>query len=176
MVSYQKTGCTGGMPIPALAGSRAPGLAMSRDGQVPREAGSREQPVHSRGSYGCIASRGGRGAPLRSSGDLPPGEALPRGASRSAVPLTGGRIPGYAGAPAQRLERVLRSTAAPRHTSPRQLLHALPSALASCFALPCPSMDSYLLHGPGQFLDRFAVSPSPCSRAPASGIPVRNPG
>ena len=35
MVSYQKTACTGEMPIPALAGSRAPGLA-----------------VHSSGSYG----------------------------------------------------------------------------------------------------------------------------
>jgi hypothetical protein len=28
-----------------------------------------------------------------------------------------------------------------------------------------PSMGSYLLHGPGQPLDRFPFSPSPCSRA-----------
>ena len=27
----------------------------------------------------------------------------------------------------------------------------------------------YLLYGPGQLLDRFPVSPSPCSRAPACG-------
>ena len=131
MVSYQKTGCIGGIPIPALAGSRAPVLAMSRDEQVPREAGSRERPVHSIDSYGCIASRGGRGTLLRSSGDLTPGEAMTRGVSRSAVPLTGGRIPGYAGVPALRLERVLCSTAASRHTSPRQLLHACPT---SCMA------------------------------------------
>ncbi len=120
----------------------------------------RERPHHTSGSYGCIASRGGRGAPPRSGGDLTPGEAKTRGGIRSDIPPTGCRIPGYAGAPALCLERVFRSRASSGHTSPRQLLPAL----------------LYLLH--------------PCSRAPAwprpasrplrgltfSGIPVRNAG
>ncbi len=192
---HQQTPRHRAAPIPALTGSHAPVLAMYRDVQVvalahpcasrhsdscpsSRETGSRERPVHSSGSYGYIASRGGRGAPPRSGGDLTPGGAKTRGGIRSDIPPTGGRIPGYAGAPALRLERVFRSRAASGHTSPRQLLHALLSALAwprpvsrslcdltfSCFALPSPSMDSYLLHGPGQPLDHYAVSPSPGSR------------
>jgi hypothetical protein len=74
--------------------------------------------LHSRDSHRCIASRGGRGAPPRSGGDLTPGEAMTRGGLRSDIPLTGGRIPGCAGAPALRLERVLRSRAAHGHASP----------------------------------------------------------
>jgi hypothetical protein len=96
-----ETECFRVLHIPILAGSRAPGLAL-----------------HSSGSYGCIASRGGSGALPRSGGDLTPGVAMTRGGSRSDITPTGGRIPGYAGAPALRLERILRSSTAPVHTSP----------------------------------------------------------
>jgi hypothetical protein len=93
--------CFRQVPIPALACSPAPVLAL-----------------HSSDSHRCIASRGGRGAPPRSRGDLTPGEAMTRGGLRSDVPLTGARIPACAGAPALRLERVLRSRAALGHASP----------------------------------------------------------
>jgi len=100
-VTKRETGCFQDTPIPALACSRALALVL-----------------HSSGSYGCIASRGGRGAPTRSGGDLTPGEAMTRSGSRSDVPPTGGRIPGCAGGPALRLERVRRSRTASKHTSP----------------------------------------------------------
>jgi hypothetical protein len=100
-IDKQETGCFQDKPILALACSRALALVL-----------------HSSGSDGCIASRGGRGAPTRSGGDLTPAEAMTRSGSRSDVPPTGGRIPGCAGGPALRLERVRRSRTAPRHTSP----------------------------------------------------------
>ncbi len=78
----------------------------------------RQLALHSIRSDGCIASRGGRGAPARSAGDLTPGEAMTRAEIRSDRPPAGGRIPGYAGAPARRLERVLRSRAALTNTNP----------------------------------------------------------
>ena len=143
MLSNRKTECSPKMPIPALAGprARAPDLesvATTETGRaaalapyrvesgawrpLPRLAcGPVSRPplaLHSRGSYGCIASRGGRGAPARSGGDLTPGEATTRGGSRSDIPPAGGRIPGCAEAPALRLERVFPSRAASRHTSP----------------------------------------------------------
>jgi hypothetical protein len=42
------------------------------------------------------------------------GAAMPHGGLRNALPLPGGRIPGVAGVPALRLERVFRSIPAPR--------------------------------------------------------------
>ena len=153
----------GPQPIRALACPCVSGLAMYRTYKwslshilvlratrtscpSSREAGGRERPLHSSHSYGCIASRGGRGALPRSGGDLTPGEAMNSGGIRSDSPLTGGRIPGCAGAPALRLERVFRSRSASSRTCPRQLLHAL----------------LYLLR--------------PCSRAPASRILVQYAG
>ena len=101
IVIERETACSQGAPIPALAGSRALALVL-----------------RSSGSYGCIASRGGSGAPARSGGDLTPGEATTRDGRRSDVPPTGGRIPGCAGGPALRLARVFRSRTACKHTSP----------------------------------------------------------
>ncbi len=198
----QQTPCQWPLPIPALSGSRTPVFAMYRDVQVSRETGSRERSVHPSGSYGCIASRGGRGAPPRSGGDLTPGGAKTRGGIRSDLPPTGGRIPGYAGAPALRLERVLHSRAASGHAShgncslhcsrlwhPASLYRVHPWTRTSCMAQASLSTGtrSHLLpavvrrctgmykcrgrqdagsdqHGPGQPLDRYAVSPSPGSR------------
>jgi len=68
-VSKPDTGCFQDQPIPALACSRALALVL-----------------HSSGSYGCIASRGGRGAPTRSGGDLTRGEAMTRRGRRSDIP------------------------------------------------------------------------------------------
>ena len=143
IVIERETACSQGAPIPALAGSRAraPALesaAMTETGRadavtphsaqagawrsLPRLAsGPVSRPplvLRSSGSYGCIASRGGSGAPARSGGDLTPGEATTRDGRRSDVPPTGGRIPGCAGGPALRLARVFRSRTACKHTSP----------------------------------------------------------
>jgi len=97
----------------------------------------RERPVPSSDSCGCIASRcvTGMAEPLRvppyvpavpSSGEprrVEPrsgfhrpvtGEAMTRVGLRSDLPLTSGRIPGGAGAPALRFEGDPRSTSAPR--------------------------------------------------------------
>jgi|GEM_PF-4591792 len=101
MTVRQQTVCQPVVAIPALTGYRASGLAL-----------------HSSGSYGCIAPRGGSGAPPRSGGDLTPGGAKIRGDIRRVVPPAGGRIPGSAGAPALRLERIFLSRAASGHTSP----------------------------------------------------------
>ena len=142
-VNKQETGCFQDRPIPALACSRAraPALesaAMTETGRadavtphsvdagawrsLPRLAfGPVSRPplvLHSSGSYGCIASRGGSGAPARSGGDLTPGEATTRDGRRSDVSPTGGRIPGCAGGPALRLARVFHSRTASNHTSP----------------------------------------------------------
>jgi hypothetical protein len=146
MKSPQKTVCSVSMPIPVLTGSGACTGSPERNQNATRTEAGRVAAVplphagsgawrplprlafgpvsrpplalHSRGSYGYIASRGGRGAPPHSGGDLTSGEAMTRGGVRSAVPLTGGRIPGCAGAPALRLERVRHSRAASGHTSP----------------------------------------------------------
>jgi hypothetical protein len=87
---------------------------------------------------------------------------LSRGWSGSCTSAVKGRVPGTASAAISihgtryfEIAMSLRSSV----TAPCVTLGS-----GSCFALPRPSMDSYLLHGPGQPLARYASSPSPCSR------------
>jgi len=135
------TPCPRRCSIPILAFSHTPGLdVLSSNGMAePLRVPPYVPAVPSSGESRWAEPRNGMAEPLRvppyvpapSSGDpcrveprsgfhrsVPPvvstGEAMTRAGRRSDLPLTGGRIPGTAGAPALRLERVLRSTSAPR--------------------------------------------------------------
>ncbi len=129
-------------PLPALSCSRARAPARESaantetgraDAVLPRavEAGAwRSLPqlafgpvsrpplvLHSSGSYGYRFDGRKRGPTAQRWGS-DPGEVTTRGRGRSDIPPTGGRIPGCAGAPALRLEWVLRSRTASKHPSP----------------------------------------------------------
>ena len=138
--------CTRRCSIPIPAVSRAPGLAMYRDVQVPQKAGEgetakrssgwpgpcRERHVRSNDSYGCIDSRGGSGVaePLRVPPYVP---AVPSsGKSRRVEPRSGFHrsVPRAKRYPTLECEAISRSPAVASPAVPGPLLCASSGSFA----------------------------------------------